>query len=81
MPRAEKEGFVVSAKATKTRIVAVATRTRHKKYQKVITKTKRYPVHDVGVSGMGDFVRIREARPTSKKKRWDLVSILKKVST
>ena len=77
MPRVEKQGFVVSDKGAKTRIVAVATRASHSKYQKVVTKTKRYAVHDNRLSRIGDFVSIREVGPISKTKRWELVRVLK----
>ena len=42
----EKIGIVVSDKMTNTRIVAVSARVIHKRYRKVITRTKRYAVHD-----------------------------------
>jgi len=42
----EKVGTVVSNKMDKTCIVAVNDRIIHKKYKKVITRTKRYAVHD-----------------------------------
>jgi small subunit ribosomal protein S17 len=66
----------------KTCIVAVNNRIMHKRYGKVITKTKRYPVHDSEFnSNIGDTVRIREARPLSKTKNWILTDILRKSST
>ena len=42
----EKIGVVVSDKMMNTRIVAVNDRIIHKKYKKVITRTKRYVVQD-----------------------------------
>lgn len=51
----EKIGIVVSDKMANTRIVAVNNRTIHKKYKKVITRTKRYAVHDSTLlSSLGD---------------------------
>ena len=65
----EKVGIVVSNKMDKTCIVSVSDRTIHKRYKKVITKTKRYAVHDSEFnSSIGDTVRIRETRPVSKQK-------------
>jgi len=78
----EKIGTVVSNKMDKTRIVAVNDRIMHKKYGKVITRTKRYAAHDSDLNaGIGDKVLIRETRPLSKTKNWILIDILSKSST
>ena len=78
----EKIGIVVSDKMKDTIIVAVNDRTIHKKYKKVITRTKRYAVHDSTInSSIGDEVRIRETKPISKTKNWVLVSVLRKSVT
>jgi len=78
----EKTGIVVSDKMINTCIVAVSDRVVHKRYKKVITRTKRYAVHDSEVSAsIGDQVRIRETRPLSKTKSWVLVNVLRKSST
>ena len=78
----EKVGLVVSDKLKDTRIVAVSDRIVHKKYKKVITRTKRYAVHDSEVNAaLGDQVLIRETRPISKTKNWVLISILRKSLT
>ena len=82
MTTKEKIGIVVSDKMVKTRIVAVSDRIKHKKYGKVITRTKRYAVHDTDFNAtIGDKVRIRETRPISKTVNWILADILKKSST
>jgi small subunit ribosomal protein S17 len=78
----EKIGIVVSDKMTNTRIVAVNDRIIHKKYKKVITRTKRYAVHDSTCdSALGDQVRIRETKPISKTKNWVLINVLRKSAT
>ena len=78
----EKIGIVVSDKMKDTLIVSVNDRVIHKRYKKVITRTKRYAVHDAtSNSSIGDQVRIRETRPISKTKNWVLVSILRKSAT
>ena len=78
----EKIGIVVSDKMNGTRIVAVNDRIVHRRYKKVITRTKRYAVHDSeSMSSMGDQVRIRETRPISKTKNWVLINVLRKSST
>ena len=75
----EKIGIVVSDKMKDTLIVSVNDRITHKRYKKVITRTKRYAVHDTtSNSSVGDQVRIRETRPISKTKKWVLSSVLTK---
>jgi small subunit ribosomal protein S17 len=82
MTTKEKIGIVVSDKMAKTRIVAVSDKTMHKRYKKVITRTKRYAVRDTDFNtNIGDKVRIRETRPISKTVNWILIDILKKSST
>ena len=78
----EKVGIVVSDKMMDTCIVAVNDRVIHKRYKKVITKTKRYAVQDSTFNAsIGDQVRIRETKPISKTKKWILISVLSKSST
>jgi small subunit ribosomal protein S17 len=78
----EKVGIVVSDKMKDTRIVAVNDRVIHKRYKKVITRTKRYAVHDSTFeSSIGDQVKIRETKPISKTKNWVLISVLRKSAT
>jgi small subunit ribosomal protein S17 len=78
----ERIGIVVSDKMNKTCIVAVNNRTIHKRYGKVVTRTKRYVVHDSEFSSsIGDQVRICETRPLSKTKNWILTDVLRKSST
>lgn len=82
MATKEKVGIVVSDKLTKTCIVAVNDRITHKRYGKVITRTKRYAVHNTNSeAGVGDKVLISETRPISKTKNWILKDILRKSST
>ena len=78
----EKIGIVVSDKMKDTRIVAVNDRIIHKRYKKVVTRTKRYAVHDTSFnSSIGDQVRIREIKPLSKTKNWVLINVLRKSAT
>jgi small subunit ribosomal protein S17 len=78
----EKVGIVVSDKMKDTCIVAVDDRIIHKRYKKVITRTKRYAVQDSTFnSQIGDQVRIRETKPISKTKNWVLISVLRKSAT
>ena len=75
MPRRVLQGTVVSDKANKTVIVAVERRFMHPVYKKFIKRTRRYAAHDeANASKAGDKVFIRECRPISKTKRWEVVS-------
>ena len=82
MTAKEKIGIVVSDKMKDTRIVAVNDRIMHKRYKKVVTRTKLYAVHDSTFNAsIGDQVRIRETKPMSKTKNWILISVLRKSAT
>jgi small subunit ribosomal protein S17 len=74
MPRRVLQGTVVSDKNEKTIIVAVERRVMHPVYKKFIRRSKRYAAHDEGnAHKIGDVVFIRECRPISKSKRWEVV--------
>ena len=71
-------GEVVSDKTTKTIVVRVERKTMHPKYNKFVTKSKKYHVHDEAEkASLGNVVTIVESKPYSKLKRWELVSIVK----
>ncbi len=73
----ERLGTVVSDKMNKTVVVAVENRFPHPVYQKIISRTTRYKVHDEeNTSKVGDRVRITETRPISASKRWKVSEIL-----
>ena len=75
----ERYGTVVSDKMDKTVVVAIENKITHKRYGKIISKTKRYKVHDENNEcRMGDYVIISETRPLSKTKRWQLKEIKQK---
>jgi small subunit ribosomal protein S17 len=79
MPIKERFGVVVSDKMDKTIVVAIENRVTHKRYGKVISKTKRYKVHDENNEcQIGDSVIISETRPLSKTKRWRLKKLKQK---
>ena len=72
------EGVVVSDKMDKTRVVRVTRSVRHPFYDKVMTKSSKFHVHDEGnESRSGDVVEIASTRPLSKTKRWRLVRVVK----
>jgi small subunit ribosomal protein S17 len=77
--RNEKVGHVVSTKMQKTIVVEVEMRKAHPKYKRVVRLTKKFYAHDEGnTARVGDMVRIRETRPLSKLKRWQLQEILRR---
>lgn len=73
-----KVGFVLSDKMDKTIVVRVDRLTKDKRYGRVIRRATKFKVHDEkNQAKVGDKVRIMEARPFSKEKRWCLVEVLK----
>src|SRR6201990_1370224 len=79
--RNEKVGQVVSTKMQKTIVVEVEMRKAHPKYKRVMKSNKKFYAHDEQNSArVGDVVRIREARPLSKLKRWTLEEIVRRSS-
>ena len=75
MPRRVLQGEVVSDKMDKTVVVQVDRRVRHPLYKKFIKKSKKYSAHDAdNACKVGDKVRIRECRPLSKTKRWEVLA-------
>jgi small subunit ribosomal protein S17 len=74
MPRRELQGTVVSDKTEKTIVVLVERRVMHPIYKKFIKSSKRYMAHDEqDTAKVGDVVRIRECRPISKRKCWEVL--------
>ena len=85
MKRAQRKvriGVVISNKMTKTIVVRISQFVRHPTYNRVVTQTSSFKVHDeTNSAGIGDQVKIMETRPLSKEKRWRLVEILKRASS
>lgn len=68
------KGEVVSAKTDKTRTVLVKRYVKHPRYGKYITISKKYKVHDPeNRSKLGEMVVIRECRPVSKDKHFEII--------
>src|SRR5438270_953968 len=77
--RNEKIGNVVSNKMNKTIVVEVMMRKAHPKYGRIVRHSKKFYAHDEqNTCNIGDVVRIRETRPLSKLKRWELADVLRK---
>ena len=68
------KGTVVASKMTDTCTVAVERYVMHPKYKKFMRRTKKFLVHDQGnTAQVGQMVEIRETRPISKRKHFELV--------
>jgi small subunit ribosomal protein S17 len=69
------QGVVVSDVNEKTVTVRVDRRFMHPVYKKFIVRSKNYLAHDESNKvKVGDQVRIRECRPLSKRKRWEVLT-------
>jgi len=67
-------GKVINDRNDKTIIVLVKRRYIHPFFSKVMTSSKKYHVHDEkNKFKIGDEVKIRESKPFSKKKRWEVL--------
>lgn len=67
-------GIVVKSAMKDTATVAVERFEKHPKYEKFMRKTKKFLVHDEGNTvEVGTKVAIREIRPMSKRKHFEIV--------
>lgn len=74
MPKRVLQGVVVSDKNPKTVVVKVERRFTHPMLGKTVRRSKKYHAHDeAGQFKVGDLVRIRECRPLSKLKSWEVL--------
>lgn len=75
MPKRILQGTVVSDKGEKTVVVSVERRFTDPVMKKTVRKSKRYHAHDASNEvKVGDTVEIRECRPISKLKSWEVIS-------
>jgi small subunit ribosomal protein S17 len=78
MPAKQKTGIVVSDKMDKSIVVEVTRNKMHALYKKVIRVRKRFMAHDESNSAhIGDYVKIEESRPLSRRKSWTLAEIIR----
>ena len=69
------KGEVIRDKNDKTVVVLVKRKYTHPFFQKIITSSKKYHVHDEkNKFKTGDMVQIIESKPISKKKKWQVIS-------
>lgn len=74
MPKRILQGVVVSAACDKTVTVRVERRFAHPIYKKTVRKSKKYAAHDEqNRYKIGDVIRIIEAKPFSKTKKWEVL--------
>ncbi len=79
MPKKELTGIIVSDKMQKTAVVKVERIKEHPKYKRRYKVHKNYKAHvETGEYQIGDKVVIRETKPMSKDKKWEVVSKLSK---
>lgn len=70
-------GHITSNKMNKTVTVLVSSKVKHKKYSKIIIKTKKYYAHDENNQyKIGDKVKIQQTRPISKRKSWKVIEVI-----
>ena len=74
--RKELVGTVLSNKTEKTAIVQVTRLVQHALFHKIVRVRKKYVAHDEKKAKIGDKVRIRESKPLSKSKRWQVVEVV-----
>lgn len=71
-----KIGTIVSDKMTGTAIVLISRMVAHPMYRKKFRVTKRFKVNNPeNKFKTGDKVIIRETKPMSKEKSWEIISL------
>lgn len=74
MPKRVLQGTVVSNKADKTVTVLVERQVQHPIYKKTVRRSKKFAAHDPeNRCKEGEVVRIRECKPISKTKTWEVI--------
>ena len=74
-------GKVVSDKMDKTAVVAVTRLFQQHRCKKTVKRVTKFKAHDESNRcSIGDTVKIIEASPLSKNKRWIVIDILDKVA-
>ena len=74
MPKRILQGVVVSTLQNKTVTVRGERMGKHPAYSKGIRRSKKYASHDEqNECKVGDNVSIRECKPISKRKTWEIL--------
>ena len=75
MPKKILNGIVVSDKPNKTITVLVERRFTDPLFKKTVRSSKKYMTHDEDNKfKVGDLVQIRECKPLSKSKTWEVIN-------
>ena len=78
MPKKILKGIVVSDKPNKTITVSVERKYQHPVLKKIIKAKKKYNAHDENNKfKKGDKVSIKECRPYSKSKKFEVIGDIK----
>ena len=73
------QGVVVSDKMHKTVTVLLERQVKHPLYKKYIRRSTKLHAHDENNEcAIGDKITIRECRPYSKTKSWQLVEVIER---
>jgi small subunit ribosomal protein S17 len=80
MPKKELIGIITSDKMQKTVVVKVERIKEHPLYRRRYKVHQKYKAHIENQADykIGDKVKIRESRPLSKDKKWEVVEKLEK---
>ena len=74
-----KIGSVVSLSGNKSRVALIQRTVKHELLGKIMKRSTKISFHDEeNISSIGDKVKIKETKPISKNKSWELVEVLKK---
>jgi small subunit ribosomal protein S17 len=74
-------GRVVSNKGDKTITVYIERKVKHPLYGKFVKRSTKLHAHDENNEcAEGDLVSVKQCRPISKQKKWQLVEIVEKAS-
>tara|TARA_A100001388_G_C28317187_1_gene288238 strand:- start:120 stop:386 length:267 start_codon:yes stop_codon:yes gene_type:complete len=74
-----KVGSVVSLSGDKSRVALIQRTVKHELLGKIMKRSTKISFHDEeNVSSVGDKVKIKETKPISKNKSWELVEVIKK---
>ena len=70
-------GSVISLSGDKSRVALIQRTVKHKLVGKIMKRSSKISFHDEqNSSKLGDKVKIKETRPISKTKSWELVEIV-----
>ena len=73
-----KIGSVISLSGDKSRVALIQRTVKHNLVGKIMKRSSKIRFHaEDNISKLGDKVKIKETKPISKTKSWELVEIMK----